>query len=122
MKLIIGGAFQGKRDFAMHTLGIPEEEMFTCSGAEIDFSKTCIDRLEEYIYACLQKNTDPLEGLKKADLRDKVLICMDMSCGVVPLGADMRQWRQTTGLVCQYLAARADSVHRIFCGLEQRLK
>ena len=96
--------------------------MFTCSGAEINFSKTCIDRLEEYIYACIQKNMDPLEGLKQADLRDKVLICMDMSCGVVPLGADMRQWRQTTGLVCQYLAARADSVHRIFCGLEQRLK
>ena len=122
MKLIIGGAYQGKRDFAVHTIGIPEEDIFTCTGGEIDFSKICIDDLEEYTLACIQNGKDPLEDLKAENLTDKVFICMDMSCGVVPLGAEMRQWRQATGLVCQYLAARADSVHRIFCGLEQRLK
>ena len=47
---------------------------------------------------------------------------MDIFCGVVPIDATMRLWRHTTGLVCQYLAQNADSVHRIFCGLEQRLK
>jgi len=38
------------------------------------------------------------------------------------MGADVREWRQATGRLCQYLAAEADQVIRIFCGLEQKLK
>ena len=114
MKLIIGGAYQGKRAFAMEKLGIPETQIFTCEDTHIDFSKPCIDRLEAGI--------DPMEQLKEQDLSDKVIICMDIFCGVVPIDATMRLWRHTTGLVCQYLAQNADSVSRIYCGLEQRLK
>lgn len=122
MKLIIGGAYQGKRAFAMEKLGIPEEQIFTCEGTHIDFSKPCIDRLEDYVLACVRAGIDPLEQLKEQDLSHKVIICMDIFCGVVPIDATMRLWRHTTGLVCQYLARNADSVHRIYCGLEQRLK
>ena len=122
MELIIGGAYQGKRAFAQEQLGIPETEIFTCEGTAIDFSKKCIDKLEEYVLACIRGGVDPLEQLKQANLEDKVIICMDMFCGVVPIDAEMRLWRHTTGLVCQYLAKRASAVHRIFCGLEQRLK
>jgi adenosyl cobinamide kinase/adenosyl cobinamide phosphate guanylyltransferase len=53
---------------------------------------------------------------------NSVLICMDIFCGVVPLGADMRAWRDMTGRLCAYLSSEADSVTRMFCGLEQRLK
>ena len=122
MNLIIGGAYQGKRDFARDTLNIPEREMFTCTEETIDFSKACIDRLEDYVLACVQKGIDPLEQLKARDLEDKTIICMDMFCGVVPIDAQMRLWRHSTGLVCQYLSKRADRVYRIVCGLEQRLK
>ena len=122
MELIIGGAYQGKRAFAVNTLGIPEADIFTCSGTEIDFSKKCIDKLEEFVLACIRAGEDPLEKLKGQNLEDKVIICMDMFCGVVPIDATMRLWRHTTGLVCQFLARNADSVHRIYCGLEQRLK
>lgn len=124
MKLIIGGAFQGKRDFAMETFAVAPGEIFTCEGVELDFSKKCLDKLEEFTYACVQQGIDPVAVFrdKKAQWQDSVLICQDMSCGVVPLGADMRQWRQVTGLLCQYLSREAESVHRIFCGLEQRLK
>ena len=38
MKLIIGGAYQGKRAFAMEKLGIPETQIFTCEDTHIDFS------------------------------------------------------------------------------------
>lgn len=124
MKLIIGGAFQGKLDFALENFGICKEDVFTCSGSEIDFTKPCIDRIEEFTYACGEQDMDPVVYFREN--RDKwentVLICQDLSCGVVPLGADMRQWRQNTGMLCQYLSREAQSVHRIFCGLEQRLK
>lgn len=122
MNLIIGGAYQGKRDFAVETLGIPEEDIFTCAGSSIDFSKACIDRLEDYVLACIREGSDPLEKLKDKDLSKKTIICMDMFCGVVPIDGEMRQWRHMTGLVCQYISRQADHVYRIICGLEQRLK
>lgn len=122
MNLIIGGAYQGKRSFAVETLGIPETEIFTCTGSGIDFSKTCIDHLEDYVLACIQEGIDPLEKIKSQDLAGKTLICMDIFCGVVPIDAQMRLWRHSTGQVCQYLAGKADRVYRVICGLEQRLK
>lgn len=124
MKLIIGGAYQGKRDFAVQNMQIAPENIFACENETIDFSKPCVDKLEEFVFACVQKQLDPVAILRenKAAWENTVFICQDMSSGVVPLGADMRQWRQSTGLVCQYLAREAESVHRVFCGLEHRLK
>ena len=122
MELIIGGAYQGKRTFAQEKFGLSEDEIFTCTDTNIDFSKPCIDKLEDFVLACVRTGVDPLEKLKGQDLSGKVIICMDIFCGVVPIDATMRLWRHTTGLVCQYLAKNADGVYRIYCGLEQRLK
>ena len=58
----------------------------------------------------------------RASWQDSVLICQDIFCGVVPMGADMRAWRETTGRLCAYLAAEADTVTRVFCGIEEKLK
>ena len=122
MKLIIGGAYQGKHAFAKEKFGFSEEQIFLCTDTAIDFSRPCIDRLEEYVLAFVQAGIDPLEKLKQQELSDKVIICMDIFCGVVPIDATMRLWRHTTGLVCQYLAKNADNVYRIYCGVEQKLK
>ena len=48
MVLIIGGAYQGKLDFAKSTFDLSESDIFTCTGGEIDFSKRCIDHIEEF--------------------------------------------------------------------------
>lgn len=124
MFLIIGGAYQGKLDYAKSAFQISDGEVFTCAGPEIDFSKRCIDHLEEFTFACVQNGTDAVQYFQ--DHRDawqgSILICQDITCGVVPMGKDMRQWRDTTGRLCQYLAGQAERVSRIFCGLEQRIK
>lgn len=124
MKLIIGGAYQGKLDFAKNTYGLTDEDVFTCCGTKIDFSKKCIDRIEEFTYACTQEGMDVIScfAAHKAQWKESILICQDIFCGVVPLGADLRAWRQDTGLLCQYLSKEAESVSRIYCGLEQKLK
>ena len=122
MKLIIGGAYQGKHAFAKEKFGFSEDQIFLCTDTAIDFSRPCIDRLEEYVLACVQAGIDPLEKLKQQDLSDKVIICMDIFCGVVPMEAELRAWRNVTGQLCQYLSREARRVSRIFCGLEQRLK
>jgi len=124
MVLIIGGAYQGKLEYAKREFAVAPEEVFACTGERIDFSRRCVTGLEEFTYACVQAGVDPVAFFRahREQWRQSVLICQDLSCGVVPMGADMRQWRQQTGRLCQYLAAEADRVSRIFCGLEQRLK
>lgn len=124
MILIIGGAYQGKLDYARSAFGISEEEIFVCTGTEIDFSRRCIDHLEEFTCACTQSSVDPIAyfNAHRASWQDSILICQDIFCGVVPMGAEKRAWRQRTARLCQYLAAEATQVSRIFCGLEQRLK
>lgn len=120
MILIIGGAYQGKLEYAMNTFHLTEGDIFTCRDGEIDFSRRCIDRIQEFT----RTNPDPIRFFSehRAAWTDSILICQDIFCGVVPMGAENRVWRQNTGRLCQYLAGQADQVIRIFCGLEQRLK
>ena len=81
-------------------------------------------KTEEFTLWCVRNGKDATEIFKEN--RDKwansVLICMDIFCGVVPMGADMRAWRDMTGRLCAYLSSEAETVTRMFCGLEQRLK
>ena len=120
MFFIIGGAYQGKLDFAKETLGITDADVHTCDWDEIDFSKRCIYKIEVFT----MHHPDPV-GYFRANReawRDSVLILQDIFCGVVPMGAENRAWRQRTGRLAQYLSREATQVSRIFCGLEQRLK
>lgn len=118
MILIIGGAYQGKLDYAKSALGVTE--VYTCTGGEIDFSKPCIYQIEEFT----RVHPDPVAYFKenREKWQNCVLICRDIFCGVVPIEAEDRAWRQRTGRLCQFLSCEAEQVSRIFCGLEQRLK
>ena len=120
MILIIGGAYQGKLDFAREAFGITDEDVFICGTGEIDFSKRCIYKIEEFT----DTHPDPISYFKmhREAWQDSVLILQDIFCGVVPMGAENRAWRQKTGRLAQYLSREAEQVSRIFCGLEQRLK
>ena len=124
MILIIGGAYQGKLDYAKETFHLKEEWIYECADTEIDFSKSCINGIEEFCFACVKKGIEPLDYFRENEDKwhSSILICEDIFCGVVPLGADLREWRQATGRLCKYLSQRADTVMRIFCGLGQRLK
>lgn len=124
MILIIGGAYQGKLEYAKTSFSLTEEDVYTCSGLEIDFSKRCIDRIEEFAYACVKNGMEPKDSFQAhhEQWKDSILICQDIFCGVVPMDTVQREWRQATGRLCQYLAGEAKQVSRIFCGLEQRLK
>ena len=120
MILIIGGAYQGKLDYAKSTFGITDADIYTCTGAEIDFSRRCICKIEEF--TCHHPDAIGYFRAHRGQWQDSILICEDVFCGVVPMGAEQRAWRQNTARLCQYLAGEARQVSRIFCGLEQRLK
>ena len=125
MEFIIGGAYQGKLDCALKKYNLTENEIFTCTEEHgIEFGARCIYKIEEFTLWCVRNGRDATEIFRenREKWENSVLICMDIFCGVVPLGADMRAWRDMTGRLCAYLSSEADSVTRLFCGLEQRLK
>ena len=124
MKLIIGGAYQGKTEYAKKVFSLSDKDIFVCENTEIDFSSPCIDNLEMFTFACVKNNIDAVECFKQHSEKwqNSIIICQDIFCGVVPMGAENRKWRQETGRLCQYLSKEAESVVRIFCGLEQKLK
>ena len=120
MILIIGGAYQGKLAFAKETLGLTDADVHTCTTWDIDFSKRCIYKIEEFTYS----HPNPIGYFQehREEWQESILILQDIFCGVVPMGAETRAWRQKTGRLCRYLSGEAQQVSRIFCGLEQRLK
>ena len=122
MVLIIGGAYQGKTAYAKQTYGIQDTDIFTCSGEALNLSARCLRHLERFARACVRAGKEPAAVLAGLDLHGKILICEDISCGVVPMDAETREWREAVGRMNAALAAQADTVTRIFCGLPLELK
>ena len=124
MHLIIGGAYQGKRAFAEARFQLKPEDISVCTGEEPDFSHKCLDRLEEFTLSCVKAGRDSVAFFRenRECWEGSVLILGDISAGVVPMDAEARAWREENGRLGRYLGEQAESVHRIFCGLEQRLK
>ncbi len=119
MDLIIGGAYQGKLDYAVRQFGLKEDDISTCTDqSPPDWSKRCITRLEEYVYYCLRAGR-PCEIPYR---EDAVLIGRDIFCGVVPMDPLERQWREETGRLFARLSREASTVTRLFCGIPQRLR
>ena len=58
MVLIIGGAYQGKLDYAKSAFYLTDEDIYICTGTEIDFSRRCICAIEEFAYACVKAGAE----------------------------------------------------------------
>jgi adenosyl cobinamide kinase/adenosyl cobinamide phosphate guanylyltransferase len=57
-----------------------------------------------------------------ADNPDAIVICNDISSGVVPVDAVMRKWREAVGRTLAALSQKSDEVIRLFCGIPARIK
>ena len=53
--------------------------------------------------------------------RDAVILCDEITCGIVPVDALDRRWREMTGKYLSRLTRYGAGVTRVFCGLPQRL-
>lgn len=125
MELIIGGAYQGKTAYAKETFGLKEEQVRSCpEDALPDWSAPCLRHLENFALFCVRQGKQPEReiALYRDLWKDSVLLCDDISCGVVPMEAETRAWREGTGRMLAALSREANTVTRLFCGLPQRLK
>lgn len=119
MELIIGGAYQGKLDYARETCGLTEADICLCTPETAPAENCrCWYHYEQYVLFCLRRGETP----KIPGRSDAVVIADDIFCGVVPMDAETRLWREETGRALAALTARADRVTRLFCGLPLTLK
>lgn len=125
MELIIGGAYQGKLEYAAKTYNLKETDIYVCAeDACIDFDKKCICGVEEFVMYCLKRGLSAREILEenREKWENSVFICREIFSGVVPVDVLLRTWRDETGRVLTWLSKEAASVTRLFCGIPQKLK
>lgn len=118
MVLIIGGRAQGKRTFAQGKYGIGEKEW---SDGELGQSRA-VFHLEE---AVRRESMDVLQEkirLQMERFPNTVFVCNEVGSGIVPMERGEREWRENAGRLLCEIAARAEEVWRVYCGIGVRIK
>ncbi len=149
MKLIVGGAYQGKFSYAKKEFGITDGWIDGESCELMDIT-SCrgIRHFHAYVRKLLERERKALffsDGMipfrfyngdlifleEQADafadwLLEKnpnlILTSNELGCGIVPMEEDDRIWRETVGRICTSLAAKSDEVIRVVCGIGMRIK
>lgn len=124
MIFVFGGAHQGMEDYALKISGAQRVHMLDEGGQNLVFSAPVIGGLEKFALGCVRRGESAVDAFAAHadEWRNSVLIGLDLSCGVVPMDAEMRLWRDENGRLNNYIAAQAKHVARMFCGIAQELK
>lgn len=85
------------------------------------------NRLLDYhliIREWMKQGKDPMEETKVylKTHPEAVIVSTEIGCGVVPLDAFEREYREAVGRVCCYLAGEAKKVIRVMCGIGMVIK
>lgn len=128
MILVLGGAYQGKLDYVKEKI-LPDGKVYTVEENDDGFREEALRAdiiygMEKFVYSCEKAGKEAIEEIDNffGEDDDKVFIFDDISAGLVPMDALDRAWREHNGRTMILLAQRAEQVHRVFCGLGQRLK
>lgn len=115
MILIVGGAFQGKAEYAKALADRMEQD----EKREIQI---CLN-VQEKIRQVMESGKDPEPfWIQVCDERPDLVTLDEVGSGIVPLDGKERKYREAVGHAGQYLAAHADMVYRMVCGTAVRIK
>mgnify|MGYP005766682153 CR=1 FL=1 len=120
MRLYVGGRCQGKTAYVAAQTGL---DPVCCTPAEA-MGAPAINCLHLTLRQVVEEGGTG-EAFAKALLAHNpgaVVVCDEIGLGVVPLDPFERRWREETGRALCLLAAAAERVERVICGLGQRLK
>lgn len=133
MKLITGGAYQGKLAYAVEMAGLgmdsAEKAAADCENCTIDemIQKPIALSYHLFISRMMkeEKGQDEIWERTREILgrNPEIIIIVDeLGCGVVPVDAFERRYREVTGRICCMLAKEAEEVHRVICGIGTVIK
>ena len=113
MKMIIGGAYQGKLAYAKkQNPYIHWTDGELCEGDNI-FEAEGVFHFEKYIQSMIKK-----ENWSEKE----AIVTQEIGYGLVPVDAFDRRYRELTGRICTVLAANSDQVDRVVCGIGVTIK
>ena len=127
MILIFGGAYQGKLEYALERFMIADTEVYHCTD-EITIpeipEKAIINNLEKWLLGLIKAGINVSGALQRfIDTHpDAIVTCTDISCGIVPMSPQDREWREAVGRSMAVLSREAKEVVRVFCGIPTVLK
>ena len=126
MKLVTGGAFQGKSDWVRQHWHVDAADM--ADGADCDENRLkqakAVNHFHLLVKRWLAENRDPMAAIQKLveGNKDIIVITDAIGSGIVPIDREERIYREVHGRVCCWLAGEADEVVRVICGIGQKMK
>lgn len=125
MRLVIGGASQGKLDFVLEKYGLEEKDVMDGNtGDMVDISHKVFYAFETWFRRQLEAGGSPEDAADSllSSLPELIIICDEVGSGIVPIEPFEREYRERLGRCLITLAAKAQSVERVFCGIGQKIK
>ena len=122
--IIMGGAFQGKTQYATKTYpGLELTDGFNCPLDEIG-NCVAINKFHSFTRRWLLegRTKEALLTMLENNRNLQLLISDEIGYGLVPIDDFEREYREFHGRVMTELAERADRVERVVCGIPQRIK
>lgn len=126
MDLIIGGCHQGKTEYVMDTYGYCREDIANgekLEGADMG-GKKCLNHFHLLVRKLMEQNIPVEEYLERLFAGNKIEVVLtdEIGCGIVPVDAFEREYRETVGRQCCILAQRAGKVQRVVAGIANTIK
>ncbi|MBO5555983.1 MAG: bifunctional adenosylcobinamide kinase/adenosylcobinamide-phosphate guanylyltransferase [Oscillospiraceae bacterium] len=106
MMFVTGPLYAGKREWVCRTLNLTEPQL----------AERALWDVQDLV------GTEDPEKLADRLCEKEILIATEIGGGLVPLDPEARAHREAAGRLACTLAARADVVVRVCCGLPQVLK
>ncbi len=133
MRLVTGGAYQKKLAFARSLTGKPEPRVWDGSqGEPADWKQVeVLNHFPELVRRKLAEEPEAAQGENGALGRmlermfrenpSLVVVTREVGCGLVPMDAFDRLWREQVGRLSCRLAEQASQVYRVCCGQAQKI-
>ncbi len=124
VKMVTGGAWQGKLRYAKALYpGAVWKDGAQCEMQDI-VSCHAMNHFHLFVRRWLEEGRTKEELIRTVlgENREIILVCDEIGCGLVPVDAFEREYREAAGRICTALAEQADRVDRVICGIGSRIK
>ncbi len=116
MILVLGGVGSGKWAYVT-TLGYSESDV----SASVESDAPVLSQAQEAVRD-IDSESELLAVVQDIASRKRVVMLAEVGSGIVPIDPAERAWRDRVGQLGRELAARADEVVRMVCGIPTPLK
>lgn len=127
MKLVIGGYAQGKLNYVLDKYAVEKREIWDSEipgNADHNNGTVVINHFHSWVKRRMEEGGYPEKEIFRfvETYPDCVIISDEVGNGIVPIDPPEREYRERMGRILVALAAKAEEVERVICGIGQKIK